>query len=154
MRVEIPLLEGKVKYLGLMITFVDQETTEVQHRLRCAWSAFAKHRHETTPAALVVRCCHTDSYIRSREMGYNKKNAPHHSTQGASCRHANIKERLKHRKNLEKTFVTTKYARIHKKKTAHMMNATKTEVFHSMMMKSDLEHWNECLKRSAKEADE
>ena len=31
----------KVKLLEQMITSVDQETTEVQHRIRCAWSAFA-----------------------------------------------------------------------------------------------------------------
>ena len=29
-------------------TFVDQETTEVQHRIRCAWSAFTKHRQKLT----------------------------------------------------------------------------------------------------------
>ena len=30
------------------ITVVDQEPTEVQHRIRCAWSAFSKHRQEVT----------------------------------------------------------------------------------------------------------
>ena len=40
-------LEGKVKSLGQMITFMHQETFEVQHRIRRAWSAFAKHRHSS-----------------------------------------------------------------------------------------------------------
>ena len=48
MHVEILLHQGKAKYLGQMITFVDQETAEVQHRIRCAWSAFARHRQELT----------------------------------------------------------------------------------------------------------
>ena len=30
------------------MTFVEQETTEVRHRIRCTWSAFAKHRQEPT----------------------------------------------------------------------------------------------------------
>ena len=34
------------------------------------------------------------------------------------------------------TFLTTKKARILKKKTAQTMNLTKTAVFHSMMMKT------------------
>ena len=37
--VEILPPEGKVQYLGQMITFMNQGTTEVQHRSRCAWSA-------------------------------------------------------------------------------------------------------------------
>ena len=48
MHVEILAPEGEVKYLGQMITFVDKETTEVQHRIRCAWPAFARHRQEPT----------------------------------------------------------------------------------------------------------
>ena len=48
MHVKILLTEGNVKYLGQVITFVDQETIEVQHKTRCAWSAFARHRQELT----------------------------------------------------------------------------------------------------------
>ena len=43
MHVEILLLERKVKFLGKLISFMDQENTKVQHRIRCAWSAFARH---------------------------------------------------------------------------------------------------------------
>ena len=43
MYVEKPLPEGTVKYLGQLSAFVDQETTEVQHRIGCVQSAFARH---------------------------------------------------------------------------------------------------------------
>ena len=46
--VEMLPSEGKAKYLAQMITFVDQETTWVQCRIGCAWSAFARHRQELT----------------------------------------------------------------------------------------------------------
>ena len=42
MHVEMLPPEGKVKYVGQMVTFMGQESTEVQHRIRCAWSAFAR----------------------------------------------------------------------------------------------------------------
>ena len=51
--VEILPLEGKVKHLGQMITFMDQETSEVQHRIRCAWSTFTRHRQELTSFTFV-----------------------------------------------------------------------------------------------------
>ena len=56
MHVEMLPPEWKIKYLGQMITLVDQETTEVQHRIRCAWSAFTKHRQE--PTSLFYRLQH------------------------------------------------------------------------------------------------
>ena len=48
MHVEILLPEGKVKYEGQMIT-------EVQHRIRCAWSVFARHRQELTSQSYLLR---------------------------------------------------------------------------------------------------
>ena len=47
-------LEGKVKYLEQVITFVEQETTEVQHRIRCAWSAFDRHRQKLTSQSYLL----------------------------------------------------------------------------------------------------
>ena len=38
-----------------MITCMDQETTEVQHRMRCAWSAIARHRQELTSKSYLLR---------------------------------------------------------------------------------------------------
>ena len=48
MHVEVLSPEERVLYLEQMMTFVDAETTEVRHRIQCAWSAFAKHRQEPT----------------------------------------------------------------------------------------------------------
>ena len=55
MHVEIIHPEGIVKYLEQMITFMDQETTEVQHRIRCAWSAFARDQQELTSKSYLLR---------------------------------------------------------------------------------------------------
>ena len=44
--IEIDGIFEEVKYLVQMITFMDRETTEVQRRILCAWSAFARHRQE------------------------------------------------------------------------------------------------------------
>ena len=38
--------EGKVKNPGQMISFMDQETIDIQHRNASAWSAFARHRQQ------------------------------------------------------------------------------------------------------------
>ena len=53
--VEILPPEGKVKNLGQMITIMDQETTEVQHEIRCVWSAVARHRQEFTSKSYLLR---------------------------------------------------------------------------------------------------
>ena len=45
----------KAKYLGQMITFVDQENAEIQHRIWCALSAFARHRQELTSQSNLLR---------------------------------------------------------------------------------------------------
>ena len=50
--------KGRVKYLGQMIGFMGQETAQVQHRIRCAWPAFARHRQELTP-----KSCSDTGYI-------------------------------------------------------------------------------------------
>ena len=79
MHVEILPIEGKIKYLGQMITLVDQGTSEVQHSIRCARSAFTKHRQELTSQPgrlkhrLGTRRCHTDNILRSRDVGYCKR---------------------------------------------------------------------------------
>ena len=106
MHVEILPPEGTVKYLEQMITFVDQETTEVQHRIRCAWSAFARHRQElniqilpaTTPITPIRRCCYTNNYVRCRNMGTTTeqaKNPPHYPAQNAPTPHPDKKENTK-----------------------------------------------------------
>ena len=54
-KLEILPPEGKLKSLGQMATVVDQETTEVPHRIRCAWPAFARHRQELASQSCSLR---------------------------------------------------------------------------------------------------
>ena len=136
MHVEMLFLEGKIKYLG-QITFVDQETTEAQHRIRCAWSAFTKHRQELTSqssrfqhrlhlfGAVVTPTisCGAGTWTTAKE---HEKHAPHHLTQNAST-HTNKKKIQKTRRTLEEeTLATTKSGKRLKKKSGQLMNATKT----------------------------
>ena len=40
--------EESYKYLVQMITFQQQETTEIKNRIRAAWATFYKHKQELT----------------------------------------------------------------------------------------------------------
>ena len=48
MKVEILTRGESVRYLGQMITFGLQETTEITNRIRAAWATFHKYRQELT----------------------------------------------------------------------------------------------------------
>ena len=48
MKVEILTRGENVRYLGQMITFLQQETTEIRNRIRAAWATFPKYRQELT----------------------------------------------------------------------------------------------------------
>ena len=56
--IKIEILEKgySARYLGQKITFEDQETAEVSNRLKAAWAAFHKYRHEWTSKD--YRLCH------------------------------------------------------------------------------------------------
>ena len=47
-KVELLTREESTKYLGQMITFQQQETTEIRNRVRAAWATFHKYRQELT----------------------------------------------------------------------------------------------------------
>ena len=47
-KVEILTREECTTYLGQMITFQQQETTEIRNRIRAAWATFHKYRQELT----------------------------------------------------------------------------------------------------------
>ena len=47
-KIEILTRSESVKYLGQMITFQQQETTEIKNRIRAAWATFHKYRQELT----------------------------------------------------------------------------------------------------------
>ena len=47
--------KGKAKYMGQRNTFMDQGSIEIQHRIRRAWAAFAKHGQELTSRSYLLR---------------------------------------------------------------------------------------------------
>ena len=47
-KIEIQTGGESVRYLGQMITFQQQETTEIKNRVRAAWATFLKYRQELT----------------------------------------------------------------------------------------------------------
>ena len=88
MHVEILLPQGKVEYLGQMVTFMHQETTEVQYRIRCAWSAFVKTSltfYDTGCTSLTL-LSHRQYDVRCRNMDHNKRTRKHAPAQpSADC---------------------------------------------------------------------
>ena len=145
MHVEILSPEERVLYLEQMVTFVEQETTEVRHRIRCTWSAFAKHRQELTSQSYLLRhrlhlfddvvtptvTCGAGTWATTKE---HRKCSALHSTECFDSSSRQRENTNKHRRKLEKkTFATMKQVRRFRKKAARMMNSTKTGVFHSKM---------------------
>ena len=47
-KIEIPTRSESVRYVGQLITFQHQETTEIKNRIRTAWATFHKYRQELT----------------------------------------------------------------------------------------------------------
>ena len=54
-KVEILSKEGSTKYFSQMITFQQQETTEIRNRIRAAWATFHKKRQELTSRTYMLR---------------------------------------------------------------------------------------------------
>ena len=78
-----------------MITLMDQEATEIQYRIRCAWSAFPKHRQELTAQSHLL----TPITLLRGNMGYKKrtrKNAPQYPAQHAPTHHPDKRNIQKH----------------------------------------------------------
>ena len=113
------------------MTFVEQETTEVRHRIRFAWSAFAKHRQEPTfqsnllglrlhlfdPVVTSTVTCGAGTWATTKE---HEKCSALHSTECFDSSSRQRENTNKHGKKLEKkTFATIKNARRLTKKTAH-----------------------------------
>ena len=47
-KIEIPTISESVRYVGQLITFQHQETTEIKNPIRTAWATFHKYRQELT----------------------------------------------------------------------------------------------------------
>ena len=55
MKVEILTRGESAKYLGQMITFQQQETTEIRNRIKAAWATFHKYRQELTSKTYMLK---------------------------------------------------------------------------------------------------
>ena len=53
-KVEMLTREESTKYLGQMIIFQQQETTEIRKRIRAAWATFRKYRQELTSKSYLL----------------------------------------------------------------------------------------------------
>ena len=95
--------EESTKYLGQMITFQQQETTEIRNRIRAAWAKFHKYRQELTSRNYMLRhrlrlfrrCGNPDDELRFWNMDTHKrtrKNDSIDATQNASTHHTNEKK--------------------------------------------------------------
>ena len=124
--VEIHHPEVKVKFLGQMITFMDQETTEVhaaQDPLCLVRVCQTLTRTDipiiltTTQITLIRRLCHANNNVRCGNLDYNKrtrKHTRHYPAQNASSHHG--------------------MSEANKKKTEQTMNIIKTAVSQSRMI--------------------
>ena len=54
-KVEILTREESAKYLGRMVTFQQQETTEIRNRTRAAWAMFHQNRQGLTSRTYMLR---------------------------------------------------------------------------------------------------
>ena len=99
-KVEILSRGESTKYLGQMITFQQQETTEIRNRIRAAWATFHKYRQELTSKNYLLkhrlrairRSVHSDDVLRIRNMDTHKrarKNDTIDATQNAPTLHTN-----------------------------------------------------------------
>ena len=80
-KIEILTRSESVRYLGQLITFQQQETTEIKNRIRTAWATFHKYRQEltsTNTCSNTVYGFSTPQYLRQfatqRERGHPTEN--------------------------------------------------------------------------------
>ena len=80
-----------------MITFQQQETTEIRNRIRAAWATFHKYRQELGITHDELRLKNLDTHKRTR------KNDSIDARQNASPRHTNAKKIQKDREKKDET---------------------------------------------------
>ena len=112
---EILTREGSTTYLGQMVAFQQQETTEVKNWVRAAWATFYKRADlkflpPSTLASLSRHCDHTTDELRLRNMDTFKKEH----------------ERMIQSTQRKMLIIETK--RKYKKKTGQQWNKMKEEV--------------------------
>ena len=139
MHVEILPPVGKVKCMGQMIPFVDQETTDVLGpRSPKSTRTVIPIISISAPTAPVRRSGHTDNCIRSPEMGHNKRTRKMHTAPfSAECSDSSYKQKVNTKNKMElevRHWRRRNQRRKLKKKLAQIMNAT-TVAFLSTTMK-------------------
>ena len=77
-KIEILTRSESVRYLGQLITFQQQETTEIKNRIRTAWATFHKYRqdkklHAQTSSPAVRRIDNSDDMLRTGNMGTHQR---------------------------------------------------------------------------------
>ena len=79
--IEILTRSESVRYVGQLITFQQQETTEIKNRIRTAWATFHKYRQELTskkllaqtPSPTVRLSNNSDDMLRIENMGTHQR---------------------------------------------------------------------------------
>ena len=109
-KIEILTRSESVRYLGQLVTFQHQETTEIKNRIRTAWATFHKYRQELTSknymlkhrlrlfdAAITPTICYASGTHppKNTKERYNRRNA--------KCSDSSYKqkEEQKDRENIE-----------------------------------------------------
>ena len=79
-KIEILTRSESVRYLGQLITFQQQETTEIKNRIRAAWATFHKYRQELTSKNYMLKHClrlrrssNSDDMLRIWNMGNHQR---------------------------------------------------------------------------------
>ena len=107
-RIEILTRGESVRYLGQMITFRQQETTEIKNRIRAAWATFHEYRQELTSKNYMLKhrlrlfdaAITPTIWLRIWNMGTHqraRKNDTIDATQNAPSHHTNEKKKQKDR---------------------------------------------------------
>ena len=70
-KVEILTRNESTKYLGQMITFLHQETTEIKNRIRAAWATFNKYKFKilspSSQTSIVRRSGHPNDMALTKD---------------------------------------------------------------------------------------
>ena len=142
-----------VKYLEQMITFIYRETTEVQHRIRCAWSAFARHRQDLTSKSCLYR--HSlllfDAVVTPTNMyvaGTWTATKQHETCSAQPCEEGLVSS-IRRRENMKKQKTEDDSANDEGTRKAMFLDAEGTS-----SQEEELEDWTEYIKRSTREDDE
>ena len=67
MNIEIPSSDGKVKYLGQLITFKNAVQVKFEHRIKCVWTTLTSHKQKMTSFSVSSEV-HTRTFRRYSDL--------------------------------------------------------------------------------------